>query len=205
MKTILAATLLVTGSIASADVTTTWDSGTFEGWTHTPSPGVGGEWEIFSTGGNPDGYISYVDGPDGTQPAVRIFAPGSYLGDYSTYGPGAGFRYDAIYEGTVNPPLNMPVIRLIGAGGEIAEGFAPGVNDSTWQTVFLALEESSWSMLSGTWNDLLQNVTALELIGDNAVGAGREAGVDNFTLVVPAPGSVALLGLGGFVGLRRRR
>jgi hypothetical protein len=203
-RTLFSAVVVLTTSGAIADVTTTWDSGTFEGWTQTPTTD-GGEWELLTAGGNPDGYVRYNDGPIGGAMVTRLYAPVPYLGDYSSYGPGAGFRYDALWEGTINPAINMPVIRLLGSSGEIAEGFAAGDNDGTWQTVFLSLEESSWNMINGDWNTLLANVTGLELIGDNGVGAGPEAGVDNFTLVVPASSSVALLSLGGLVSMRRRR
>ncbi|MCA9303840.1 MAG: hypothetical protein KC996_06935 [Phycisphaerales bacterium] len=198
-----AAIALLLSAGAAADVTTTWDSGTLEGWTFANNPNAG-EWEVFSTGGNPDGYVSYIDGPDGTAQPNFLYAPGSYLGDYSTFGPGAGFSYDGIWEAS-HAVINAPVIRLLGAGGEIAEGFGAGFNSSGWDSFFVPLEETSWNMISGNWNDLIQNVTGLILNGDNGIGNGREAGVDNFTLVVPAPGALALLGVSGLVGFRRRR
>lgn len=201
--TTLSAVALLASSAAIADVTTTWDSGTLEGWSFANNPAAG-EWEVFSIGGNPDGYVSYIDGPDGTLPPNFLFAPASYLGDYSSFGAGAGFSYDAIWEAS-HPVINAPVIRLLGAGGEIAEGFGVGTNTAGWDSFFVSLEETSWNMISGDWNDLIQNVTGLTLNGDNGIGDGREAGVDNFTLIVPAPSALALLGAGGLLSMRRRR
>ncbi|MBO6512483.1 MAG: PEP-CTERM sorting domain-containing protein [Phycisphaerales bacterium] len=189
---------------AQADFTTTWDSGTFEGWTSSPSPAAG-NWDVFPTGGNPDGYVSYFDGPDGSTNPVFLFAPGQYLGDYTGFGPGAGFSYDAIWESDDFDPILPPVIHLFGANGEEAIGFGAGVNSTGWDSFFIALEESSWDVVSGNWNDLLQNVTAVGISGDNGIGPDREAGVDNFTLIVPAPASLTLLGLGAAFASSRRR
>ncbi len=190
---------------ANADITTTWDSGTFEGWTFASDPGTAGDWEVFATGGNPDGYVSYVDGPDGAAQPVFLFAPDEYLGDYSGYGPGAGFSYDAIWESVDFDPILPPVIHLFGANGEEAIGFGAGVNSTGWDSFFISLEESSWDVVSGNWNDLLQDITAIGISGDNGIGAGREAGVDTFTLVVPSPSALAMLGLGGAIMTGRRR
>lgn len=202
--TVSTAVLCATAFGANADITTTWDSGTFEGWTSTSDPSVG-NWDVFPTGGNPDGYVSYFDGPDGGTTPSLLFAPGTYLGDYSGFGPGAGFSYDAIWESVDFPPVLPPVIHLYGANGEEAVGFGAGVNTAGWDSFFVALEESSWNVVSGSWSDLIQNVTAVGISGDNGVGPGREAGVDTFTLVVPSPSALALLGLGGTVLTVRRR
>jgi hypothetical protein len=195
---------LVASAALAGNVTTTWDSGTFEGWTFTPDVNAG-NWEVFSTGGNPDGYVSYTDSDQGGVTPIFLYAPGSYLGDYSSFGAGAGFAYDGIWESSTQPAINAPVIRLFGASGEVAEGFGPGVNSANWDSFFIGFNEAEWNMLSGNWNDLIANVTAVALIGDNGIGSGREGGVDNFTLVVPAPSSAAILGIAGIAALRRRR
>lgn len=189
---------------AAGNVTTNWDSGTFEGWTFTPSAPAG-TWDVFATGGNPDGYISYFDGPDGMATPVVIDAPSSYYGDYSSFGAGAGFSYDAIWESTQFSPINAPVIRIFGDNGEIAEGFGLGVNTSGWDSFFIGFDESEWNVIAGDFSDLLQNVTRVTISGDNGIGPDREAGVDNFTLVVPAPSGAAILGLGALAATRRRR
>lgn len=203
MPTCVILTCSLAACIANADVLTTWDSGALEGWSFTPNPDAG-DWEVFAAGGNPGGYVSYIDGPDGMAQPNFLYAPSEYLGDYSTYGPGAGFSYDAIWEAS-HAVINAPIIRLFGANGEVAEGFGPGVNSAGWDSFFISLEESSWTMLSGDWNDLIQDVTALIIHGDNGIGAGREAGVDNFRLVVPAPGTAGILAAAGLIATRRRR
>ena len=206
MSKLWISTLMVCGlavGATQADVLTTWDSGTLEGWTFTPDP-PSGDWEVFSTGGNPGGYVSYIDGPDGMTQPNFLYAPSSYLGDYSTFGPGAGFSYDAIWEAS-HPVINAPVIRLFGSGGEVAEGFGSGVNSAGWDSFFVSLEETSWTMISGSWNDLIQDVTAVIIHGDNGIGEGREGGVDNFNLIVPAPGVLGLFATMGVVTARRRR
>lgn len=193
----------MSGIATAGNVTTTWDSGTLEGWSFTPDL-TSGDWEVFAAGGNPGGYVSYIDGTDPMSFPNLLFAPNTYLGDYASLGPGAGFSFDAIWEAS-HAVINAPVIRIYGANGEEAEGIAAGFNSANWDSFFIDFNESSWNVISGNFQDLLSNVVAVAIHGDNGSGLGREAGVDNFTLVVPAPGSVALLAGAGLVGIRRRR
>lgn len=57
-------------------------------------------------------------------------------------------------------------------------------------------------------NNFLNRIDMIDVAGgfDRAVfNLGGSAAIDNVSFVVPAPGSVALLGLGGLVAARRRR
>lgn len=203
VASLAAVAALSTVAAAGGNVTTTWDSGTLEGWTFTPDT-TRGDWEVFAAGGNPGGYVSYTDGTDPQSFPNFLFAPASYLGDYSSFGAGAGFSFDGIWEAS-HAVINGPVIRIYGANGEEAEGIATGFNSSSWDSFFIDFNESSWNVISGNWNDLISNVTQVGIHGDNGSGLGREAGVDNFTLVVPAPGAMGLLAGAGLLAARRRR
>lgn len=80
---------------------------------------------------------------------------------------------------------NLPLIGL-GSGGEFGAGNVP-------------VDLSAFS-----------NITRIELVGPGGSGlldgAGNGIGWDNFNYsFVPAPASLALLGLGGLIGGRRRR
>lgn len=189
---------LAHGAIASND----WESGTLEGWTYTASNG--GSWINPGFGGNPGGYLAYIDGPDNQIDPPQIFAPAEYLGDYTAFEDIGYFQYDIINFSDNQNPGNYQRIRLLGANGEEARALVEYLPTDTWQTITVAITEANWQMLSGTWDGLIANVTGLYFGGDVVVGAGAEGAVDNFSLV-PAPGSVALLGFGALAAARRRR
>ena len=56
--------------------------------------------------------------------------------------------------------------------------------------------------INGTWGQVASTMS-IQLAF--SLSAGGDAGVNGLFLVTPAPGSVALIGLGLIVGRRRRR
>lgn len=188
------------GGIAETD----WNSGTLEGWTFTAS--AGGDWVNPNAGGNGGGYVQYNDGVDGSLPTPQLFAPGQYLGDYTSYVSGGYFEYDIILSGTPGPgePTNYPRIRLVGADGSEARVIQDYLVDANWQTIQVNIAEAEWEMVSGTWAGLIADVDSLYFGGDLLVGSGPEGGVDNFRLVPSAPtASILMISLAGMA--RRRR
>jgi hypothetical protein len=190
-------------SLAAAGVVAenTWDAGSLEGWTYASGTG-GGEYEVPLFGGNGGGFVQYVDGPDGQLPPPQIYAPAEYLGDYTSY-VGGYFEYDIIVS-TPGSPNNYPRLRLEGANGSEARIIQDYTITDAWQTVHVNIVESEWEMVSGTWADLISNVTAVKLGGDVQVGSGPEGGFDNFRLVPAAP-TAGLLAMGMALAARRRR
>ncbi len=186
---------------------TTWDSGTLEGWTYTSGTG-GGEYETPIVGGNPGGFLQFVDGVDGQIGPPRSYAPAQFLGDYTAY-EGVGYiEYDIILSSppTVpGEPLNYQRMRLEGANGSEARIIADYTPTDVWQTVHVNIIETEWEMVSGTWQDLISNVTAMRLGGDVITGSGPEGGMDNVTLVAPEAPLTGVLTLGLAGMLRRRR
>ena len=74
-----------------------------------------------------------------------------------------------------------------------------------------ALPGAGWTVL-GDWNNVIQGVDEVNFdtfdpySGFTSIGLTAHMGVDNMTInYVPEPGSLALLGLGGFALVRRRR
>lgn len=202
---ITALTIAALAGLAQAGTfITTWDSGTFEGWTTTGAPG--GFWTNPGAGGNPGGYMQYTDDPDGSLFPPELLAPNQYLGDFRPYEGIGYFQYDVIHQfGAANPPSDYPRIRLFGANGEEAFSLGGFIVTNEWTTLRFDIVESDWEMRSGTWADLIANITELRISGDNAIGFGLEGGVDNFKLYIPAPGAGALLAMGGLMASRRRR
>lgn len=204
--TILCIAGLATAAQAGTTVVaeSTWGNGDLDGWTFT-SNGFG-EWVNPGSGGNPGGYAQYVDVAS-NHPPPQLFAPGQFLGDYTGY-IGGYFEYDNRLEMAPDEPgepSNYSRIRLQGADGSEARAIADFVLDTDWQTIRIDIVESDWQMVSGTWNGLISNVSGLYFGGDFLLGSGPEAGVDNFRLIIPAPGAAALIGMGGLVAARRRR
>ena len=211
MKTILAiagiagfaAAASANGNIVIAE--TLWDSdNTLQGWTFTDN-GLG-SWDNPGADGNPGGYARYTDVASNMQ-GPSLFAPGQYLGDYSSY-IGGCFTYDIRLEMPSNDPglpSNYPRIRLQGSDGSEARALANFDLTTDWTSVQINILESDWEMVSGTWNGLIGDVSGLYFGGDFLLGSGPEGAVDNFRLLVPAPGAGALLGLGGLAMARRRR
>lgn len=204
MKTATLALALAASVAAAGTFVSDWDDGTFQGWTTLPFDG--GSWANPGTGGNPGGYLQYTDSPDGSALVPELLAPSQYLGDYSNYEGVGYFEYDVIHQfGTANDPIDYPRIRLFGDNGEEAFSLGGFIVTNDWTTLTFDIVESNFEMVSGTWSDLIDNVTELRISGDNAVGSGLEGGVDNFKLFIPAPGSAAVLAGAGLALARRRR
>jgi len=184
---------------------TNWNSGGLEGWTFDNNGG--GVWNYEAAGGNGGGYIQYVDDVDGTISPPPIFAPAEFLGDYTGY-VGGYLEYDIILNGIATlpgEPTNYLRMRLEGANGSEARIIADYDIDSTWQTVRVNIVESEWEMISGTWADLISNVTAMRTGGDLITGFGPEGGLDNVRLVVPEAPFAGLIMFGAMSSIRRRR
>ncbi|USN99418.1 MAG: hypothetical protein H6810_01715 [Phycisphaeraceae bacterium] len=202
MRMTAAIVCALAGSAFAGTVITDWDSGTFEGWTTTGTNG--GLWTNPGTGGNPGGYLQYEDDPNGGLYPNELLAPVAYLGDYSAFEGVGYFEYDVIHLQPNLNPTDYPRIRLFGDNGE--EAFSKGgfIVTDTWTSLHFDVVAADFEMVSGTWADLIDNITELRISGDNAIGSGLEGGVDNFKLYIPAPGAASVLALAGLVSARRR-
>jgi len=185
---------------------TLWDSDTtLQGWTFDLTNPLG-EWDNPGSDGNPGGYARYTDVASNDL-GPFLFAPVEYLGDYTGY-IGGYFTYDIRLEMPSDDPglpSNYPRIRLTGSDGSEARALANFDLTTDWTAVEIDIVESDWEMVSGTWDGLIQDVDGLFFGGDFLLGSGPEGAVDNFRLFIPAPGGLALIGLGGLAAARRRR
>ncbi len=193
---------------ANADVISTFDSG-LAGWSGD-APSFQNTWG--ATGGNPGGYADFLDQDTGTG---RWNAPAAFLGNLSALNGTGSLQWDSIVFNESFAPSVLPFeVTISGPGG--AATFTSSVNQSvwyTWVTTTAPLNQSLWSVSSGTWSTLLANVTNVSVLAERVANGGTSSptnpgdhcGIDNFTLVVPAPGTLGA----GFVLImaagRRRR
>lgn len=184
-----------------------------DGWTTNVPSEV--SWE--STGGNPGGYVRHEDGAGSSS---FLIAPSKFLGDWSGADGVGGLSFDhrIFSTGFIGDQAIFPYfVSISGPGGSaLWEGdTATGATD--WLTVNAPINESDWTV-TGVWDDLLLNVTNLQLkieYVDNDDSRSRDiSGIDNVRFfvneanasVVPEPASALFFGLGmvGIGWVRRR-
>lgn len=184
-------------------VTSTFDTDA-DGW----SFGVDHSWR--STGGNPGGYIHYID----AYASGWVTAPSKFLGDWEDMGA-TNLSYDIIIfsTGSVYRVGNYQV-RIDGPGGNAVWVGPPPNPAAGWLTLNVPINESDWIVETGTWNALLTDVTQLRIATAfyNNYMPQEINGMDNVSLdidinPIPVPGAIMLGSIGiGLVGwLRRRR
>jgi hypothetical protein len=180
-----------------------------DGWKSSDSPQSQVMWT--SMGGNPGGYARFVDGNSGT---TFVVAPNKFAGNYVQLGlDGAGvisFDHKIFASGHGDTYDNYEILLSGPNGAATWTGPTPVVQDfvSAWETVNAPLIQSDgWTVTSGTWSSLLQDVTGLrirmEVVDNDHSGAGSSdiEGIDNVVLrSVPEPASLTLAGV-GFVGV----
>jgi hypothetical protein len=157
----------------------TFDSG-LEGWTSNRPDEV--SWS--ATGGNPGGYIAF---DDLTGHAATISAPDSFLGDWSILDDNGRLELDfRLFNVGDNASDSVARVEISGPGGIARWSEIDG--DDAWQTISIVLGEDNWEMVSGSWEDLLAEVTELKLpietVANNGHNGVLEAsGIDNVQLI----------------------
>lgn len=198
--------LFCTPAVAAIIAQSDFDNGT-DGWTWlSADPGI--SWQ--SSGGNPDGYIRYDNnvpyGPDAT---ASIYAPQTYLGDWSGMGV-TDLTYEAnIFQTGSYARIGRYRVTINGPGGEYRWDGPPPAPSIPWLQLDVPVAESEWTLVSGDWNDLLADVTELSITMAYYTNFTpfEITGIDNVTLnAVPIPTTLFLFGsvLIGLTGFRRK-
>ncbi|GJM19241.1 MAG: hypothetical protein DHS20C14_14540 [Phycisphaeraceae bacterium] len=171
----------------------------------------------FDTGFEADAVLSYTHGN----------GPLEHYLDGDTAGGGGGFLGGGVKAGPLNATLNGAAISITSDNSNVGGVGAFGDPvDSDPSMVYTGVELSidlgalGWDgstpillagWINGSGNDFLSN----QVIGGMPDGTGNLGGPsgvnfaniagNQYITIVPAPASAALLGLGGFVAIRRRR
>ena len=161
-------------TIASTDIQSTFDHGSFEGWYFVDA----GPATVQSTGGNPGGYVRIGD-----QSGVisRAVAPPYFLGDWTGIDGKAALNFDINILSHSGSVLDLDYfVRISGPGGTARVDLPPDITQSfaRWKTYSFFLSEDDWIMESGSWNDLMQNVTEL-IITVEFISGNETIGLDN--------------------------
>ena len=163
-------------------VSSTFDSDV-DGWTGDNV----GEFSFGAPGGNPDGYLRF---DDLFSLGGFAIAPSKFLGDWSALDGSGAIRYDqrVISAGSHTGSVFRRIL-LSGPGGsaEWQGPFPCGGQFCTtpWETFFALLDESVWTVTSGTWAALLADVTDFRISADQFITMNPTPdaeGLDNIQL-----------------------
>jgi hypothetical protein len=138
-------------------------------------------------------------------------APLKFLGDWSVYNNAGTLRFDHKISTLGSDVTGFSAYRVVisGPGGEARwTGETPnGLTD--WTHISIPLEASAWSLASGSWPGLLENVTSLRIRMEQVLNATPNAGdlchLDNVVLSKPiGDGQVSGMAIFPAVEVRHR-
>ena len=203
---IVLALILTCTANSNADIVSTFDND-LEGWTLPNQLDADFSWQ--SSGGNPDGYAQFIDGLDNN--GNFITAPSVFLGDWSNLNSTGAISFDhnQFDAGTGNDIVPFEIF-LSGSGGSARFIQNHPGTIGEWLSVTAILDETFWTVESGTWTGLLNDVSQFDIrieVVDNNNTLGDRAGIDNIAVVVPEPTGLAFLSVAVllFAGCYRKR
>lgn len=167
----------------AAPIESNFESG-LDGW--TVLPGDPGTLSYGLSGGNPGGYARYAD--DGP-PTNTIVAPAKFLGDWTSLNQTGFLSWDHRIIDVGAGQLTYYTLKAFISGSGGSATFDSGLFGTTddWQTLNAPILAGSWIIDTGTWADILRDVSNLELqiegLANNGAGAaGDIGGIDNVVL-----------------------
>jgi len=135
-----------------------FEGGGLESWTFQGNGGVSN----ISTGGSPGRYLRIYNGSS----TAYGFAPTKFLGDWSLVENVADVCFDLLLTGyTGSTLLNDSFLRISGPGGVARVPMTANVENAydQWYSFTFPIQAASWTMVSGTWGALVDQVTELRI------------------------------------------
>lgn len=176
MLVILLLTLLILPLSIQTQVVTDFEEGDFDGWY---SEGDG--YDILESGtGNP-GYCLRVN-DYATGDINKAIAPLKFTGDWSAATITDSFRYDFKIVSSSSVYTSNWAYILSGPGGsaEYIPGDAtPATN--VWNTYSAPIDSTEWSIISGSWSELVQNINLIKLRAE-FINGSEHVKIDNIEL-----------------------
>jgi len=169
---------LLPHSVGALEIVSDFDSG-LDGWTNELGDGST-SWA--SSGGNPGGFLHFND----NFAAEWAVAPSKFLGDWRRFNMVGKIIFDhRLISIGENAYEFLPYeVRISGPGGSaVWVGHRP-TGPTGWLRFVVILMPSLWTVTSGTWEGLLENVTDFRILIERCRnnGFGEEDGLDNVRL-----------------------
>lgn len=172
-----------------------------DGWSLVDA--ASGSFTHQGSGGNPSGYVEFQDQ---LNDKAFLAAPSGFYGDWSGLDGGQlTLDVKVLDLGSGPTAYQALVVRLESLGGMAAAEISlfpfadPPAVFAAWEKVIVPLEESAWTLESGTWEALLDHVTKLEIsseiVTNEDPAPGETTGFDNICLPEPGVGSSGLSGV----------
>jgi PKD repeat protein len=154
-----------------------FEDGGFDGWSFGYTAGVTNQ----ATGGNPGRYIRITDGT-GTSTA---YPPPKYLGDWNNLNNhNADIRVDLkVTDFTAAAFISSYFLKISGPGGvaQFPMDNSISLAFNWWKTFVFPIDQANWTMVSGTWADLMDHVNSFEMVVE-FISATEIVWMDNFCI-----------------------
>jgi hypothetical protein len=202
--TIIIVFLFAIPGIGQASLVSGFDS-SIEGWAT-----VGATAPAFSAnGGNPGGYIYATD--NSGSPTFENFgwgfiSPDGWDGNWIAYANGT-VEFDLMPVGHNGAGWGGTIVGIFSGSNYMYTFQDNALADGIWSNFDINLTDENFTEVGATFSQILQNVTALYIMGDLNNGTETTA-LDNVRVnAVPIPAAAWLLGAGlaGLAGIRVRR
>jgi len=139
-----------------------------------------GSWSWQNDGGNPRGYLRSIDPATGVNTAA--IAPQKFLESWTSINGQGTLSYDFKVVTGQQAPTETPNVVISGPGGRASAPTAAGpIAVGTWVTCSVPIQEAAWTIKSGTWSVLIDNITKIEIDMESVAGT-ETTGIDNVRL-----------------------
>jgi len=153
-----------------------FEDGTFEGWSFQGTGGVTNQ----SSGGSPGRYVQIANG----SATAYGFAPTKFLGIWTGLdNHAAEICFDLLVTTTGALQTTDAFVRISGPGGVAKIAMTSNIQEAfgQWHTFAYPILESSWTIESGTWNQIMAQVSELRMCLEFS-SSSETVGLDDFCI-----------------------